>query len=165
MCSLLCVKLIVISGAYSVISDLPWFYVFYKMLNYVLVNAHKTNSNTWHTFCCQWPTMVRRVLQDAQLPGGDYQPVGEQRPDALRQGGLWAEHTHGGWACDHCCWPGCESPHASNMLGNIKPVLNWVNCLFTKHTLDGSLNYNSFLNWTFSALNMVQTFQWTMLHF
>ena len=67
MCSLLCVKLIVIPGAHSVVSDQPWFSMFYKMLNYVLVTVCKTNSNTWCTFCHQWPAMVQHVLQDAEL--------------------------------------------------------------------------------------------------
>ena len=41
----------------------------------------------------------------------------------------------------------------------LKPILNWVKCLFTKHISDSSTNYDSFLNWTFSSLNMVWTVQ------
>ena len=44
---------------------------------------------------------------------------------------------------------------------NVKPVVNWANCLFAKHTSDSSTNYNSFLNWTMP--NMVRTVRRTML--
>ena len=44
-----------------------------------------------------------------------------------------------------------------------KPVLNWAN-VFAKHTSDSSTNYDSFLNWTFSSLNMVQTVRQTLRH-
>ena len=45
--------------------------------------------------------------------------------------------------------------HGASSTETIKPVLNWATCLFTEHTWDSS-NYNSFLNWTFSSLNMVR---------
>ena len=44
-----------------------------------------------------------------------------------------------------------------------KPVLNWANVCSPEHTSDTSTNYDSFLNWTFSSLNMVRTVQ-TLLH-
>ena len=46
---------------------------------------------------------------------------------------------------------------------SIKPVLNWVNVCSPEHTSDTSMNYDSFLNWTFSSPNMVRTVQ-TLLH-
>ena len=44
-----------------------------------------------------------------------------------------------------------------------KPVLNWANVCSPEHTSDTSTNYDSFLNWTFCAPNMVRTVQ-TLLH-
>ena len=39
-----------------------------------------------------------------------------------------------------------------------KAVLNRLGeCLFAEHTSDSSTNYDSFINWTFSSPNMVQT--------
>ena len=46
----------------------------------------------------------------------------------------------------------------------LKPVLNWVMCLFTEHISDSSTNYDSFLNSTFSSRNMVWTVRRTLLH-
>ena len=45
----------------------------------------------------------------------------------------------------------------------LKPVLNWANVCSAEHTSDASTNYDSFLNLTFSSLNMVRTVQ-TLLH-
>ena len=45
----------------------------------------------------------------------------------------------------------------------VKPILNWVNVCSPEHTSDTSMNYDSFLNWTFSSPNMVRTVQ-TLLH-
>ena len=45
----------------------------------------------------------------------------------------------------------------------VKPVLNWANVCSPEHTSDTSMNYDSFLNWTFSSPNMVRTVQ-TLLH-
>ena len=45
----------------------------------------------------------------------------------------------------------------------VEPVLNWANVRSPEHTSDTSTNYDSFLNWTFSSPNMVQTVQ-TLLH-
>ena len=49
------------------------------------------------------------------------------------------------------------------LLTSLKPVLNWANVCSPEHTSDTSTNYDSFLNWTFSSPNMVQTVQ-TLLH-
>ena len=48
-------------------------------------------------------------------------------------------------------------------LTSLKPVLNWAHVCSPEHTSDTSTNYDSFLNWTFSSLNMVRTVQ-TLLH-
>ena len=50
-----------------------------------------------------------------------------------------------------------------SQLSQIKPVLNWTNVCSPEHTSDTSMNYDSFLNWTFSSPNMVRTVQ-TLLH-
>ena len=54
-------------------------------------------------------------------------------------------------------------PSSSCRFKNLKPILNWVNVCSPEHTSDTSTNYDSFLNWTFSSPNMVQTVQ-TLLH-
>ena len=37
---------------------------------------------------------------------------------------------------------------------SVKPVLNWANVFFAEHTLGSLTNYNLFLNWTFTSLNI-----------
>ena len=59
----------------------------------------------------------------------------------------------------------CRHRHHQGRLWErqLKPVLNWANVCSPEHTSDTSTNYDSFLNWTFTSPNMVQTVQ-TLLH-
>ena len=45
MCLLMCIKLIVIPGTRFVASDLPWFDVFYKMLNFLAEIINRSENN------------------------------------------------------------------------------------------------------------------------
>ena len=61
-------------------------------------------------------------------------------------------------------WFTCMIQIALQQYGlGLKPILNWVNCLFAKHPVDSLTNYYLFLNWTFTSLNMVWTVRRTML--
>ena len=50
----------------------------------------------------------------------------------------------------------CHRFSPFNCWFKLKPVLNWANVSLS-NTSDRSMNYDSFLNWTFSSPNMVRT--------